>query len=172
MRIEKCYFCGHNLYPGHGITFVRNDCKIFKFCRSKCHKNFKLKRNPRKTRWTKAFRRLAGKEMTVDKTLDFEKKRNRPLKYDRDLMSTTIKAMKRIQEIREAREKRFYKNRMSGTKKKEKVAQLKEIVNQIDIIRAPSALLKIKDKIEDNKRKIQTLSTLPSTGMAVDKKLK
>ncbi|GJX45498.1 probable 6-phosphogluconolactonase 4, chloroplastic [Tanacetum coccineum] len=33
-------------------------------CRSKCHKNFKMERNPRKEKWTKAYRRLHDKDMT------------------------------------------------------------------------------------------------------------
>lgn len=106
------YFCSSNVYPGHGTAFVRNDSKVFRFCRSKCSKNFKMKRNPRKVRWTKAFRKAAGKEMTVDSTLEFEKRRNIPVKYDRDLIATTVSAVSRIEEIKAKREKAFHKARM------------------------------------------------------------
>jgi large subunit ribosomal protein L24e len=61
--------------------------------------------------WTKAYRRAHGKEMATDSTFDFERKRNVPIKYNRDLMKKTIVAMKRIAEIRKKREAQFYKNR-------------------------------------------------------------
>ncbi|KAJ1677570.1 ATPase-activating ribosome biosynthesis protein [Spiromyces aspiralis] len=146
MRIEKCYFCSSNVYPGHGTVFVRNDGKTFRFCRSKCHKNFKMKRNPRKVRWTKAFRKAAGKEMAIDSTFEFEKRRNVPVRYDRDLMQTTIKAMKRVQEVRARRERAFYKQRMAGNKDMQKAQDLKEVQKNINLISTP--MIKAKEQIQ------------------------
>ena len=73
-----------------------------------------MKRNPRKLAWTKSFRRAHGKEMTVDSTLAFAQRRNIPVRYNRDLVQTTLKAMSRITEIRSRRERAFYKARMRG----------------------------------------------------------
>lgn len=78
-----------------------------------------MKRNPRKLKWTKAFRKAAGKEMTVDSTLVFGARRNIPVKYDRELVTKTLKAMERISEIRQRRERVFYKRRMAGKRAQE-----------------------------------------------------
>src|SRR5271168_3719176 len=84
-----------------------------------------MKRNPRKLKWTKAFRKSAGKEMVVDSTLTFAARRNVPVRYNRDLVATTLKAMQRVSEIRQRRERVFYKKRMEGNKEREKAANRK-----------------------------------------------
>ena len=144
MRIEKCYFCSSPVYPGHGIQFVRNDCKVFKFCRSKCHKLFKRKRNPRKTKWTKAFRKAAGKDLAVDPAFELEKKRNVPVKYERELWSKTLGAMKRIDEIKIRRQNQHIINRLKKGKEVRKMADIKEVQKNINLIRPPAAALKRK----------------------------
>ena len=102
-----------------------------------------MKRNPRKVRWTKAFRKAAGKEMVIvriwlffsvilqciypyrsqDSTIDFEKRRNVPVRYDRELMQTTIHAMKRVAEVKKRREHAFWKNRYSIKLSRNEVAE-------------------------------------------------
>ncbi|KAJ5212185.1 Ribosome biogenesis protein RLP24 [Penicillium cinerascens] len=117
MRVETCHFCSRPAFPGKGITFVRNDARQFRFCRSKCHKNFKMKRQPRKLKWTKSHRAARGKEMIVDSSLvlsQFSKKRNVPIKYDRNLVAATVTAMQRVEEIRQRRERVFTKRRLAG----------------------------------------------------------
>ena len=112
MRIETCYFCSGPIYPGHGIVFVRNDGKMFRFCRSKCHRNFKAKKNPRKLRWTKAYRKTHGKELTVDPVYDFEKVKDSTIKYNRDIWTDTVQAMDKLAVIRKKREDKFFEKRM------------------------------------------------------------
>lgn len=127
MRIEKCWFCSGPIYPGHGIMFVRNDAKVFRFCRSKCHKNFKMKRNPRNTAWTKAARQARGKELIKDTTLEFEKKRNAPVKYNRELVGTVLRAMKKVEDVKDKRQKQFFEKRMRAGHQQEKRQALKEL---------------------------------------------
>lgn len=141
MRLEKCWFCSSTVYPGHGITFVRNDATVFRFCRSKCHKNFKMKRNPRKVRWTKAYRKLAGKELAEDATFELERRRNRPEKYDRQLMHKTVQAMQKVEEVRVKRQERFYEARMARAKGAQVAAEKRELEEDISLVRAPAALL-------------------------------
>lgn len=76
-----------------------------------------MKRQPRKLKWTKTNRALRGKEMLVDSNLllsQFAKRRNIPVKYDRNLVAATVKAMERVEEIRRKRERAFTKKRLGG----------------------------------------------------------
>ncbi|EFN59087.1 hypothetical protein CHLNCDRAFT_13957, partial [Chlorella variabilis] len=139
VRLEKCWFCSSTCYPGHGITFVRNDATIFRFCRSKCHKNFKMKRNPRKVKWTKAYRKLAGKELAEDATFEMERRRNRPEKYDRELVHKTVKAIQKVEEVRGARQDRFYERRMAKSKGQQKAADRRQLEQEIHLVKAPGA---------------------------------
>ena len=144
MRIETCYFCSGPIYPGHGIVFVRNDGKMFRFCRSKCHKNFKAKKNPRKLRWTKAYRKTHGKELVTDPVYEFEKIRNTPIKYNREIWTDTIQAMDKLAKIRKDREDRFFNKRMKKAAKIKKEIIKKDLIRHEQLIADP----KIREKVD------------------------
>ncbi|XP_054710605.1 probable ribosome biogenesis protein RLP24 [Uloborus diversus] len=149
MRVERCYFCSSPVYPGHGIQFIRNDCKIFRFCRSKCRKMFNRKKNPRKLKWTKAFRKAAGKELTIDPAFEFEKKRNVPVQYNRQLWQQTVKSIKRISEIKKRREACFINQRLKKGKVLAKEQDLKEVQQDLSLIRSVAAPNQLKLKLKE-----------------------
>ena len=167
MRIETCYVCSGPRYPGKGVMFVRNDCKVFHFCRSKCHKLFKMKLNPRKLKWTKAHRRAAGKEMTVDSSYDFERLRHRPVKYDRELMGTTLRAMQRVGEIKARREKMYFEKRMKDAAKTQIKQSKVELKQGIELL-VPAAANK--EKVLLNVVETQKVKTSAKNQSAVRQK--
>lgn len=100
-----------------------------------------MKRNPRKVKWTKAYRRVHGKDMTQDSTFEFERKRNRPERYDRNLAEEVLKAIPKISKIQARRDESHHANRMRGKKQKVQKEAAKEYEQSIHLLKAPSALL-------------------------------
>ena len=155
MRIETCYFCSGPIYPGHGIVFVRNDAKIFRFCRSKCHRNFKAKKNPRKIRWTKAYRKTHEKELVTDPVYDFEKIRNTPIKYNREIWTDTVQAMDKLAKIRKDREDRFFMRRMRRAAHDKKEIIKKNLIRHEQLIADPKIREKVDKMREEREEKRQ-----------------
>ncbi|GBN99517.1 putative ribosome biogenesis protein RLP24 [Araneus ventricosus] len=112
---------------------------------------FNRKKNPRKLKWTKAFRKAAGKELTNDPVFEFEKHRNVPVQYNRQLWKETIVAMKKVADIKKKREALFITQRLKKGKVLRKEADLKEIQMDLSLIRSVAATDKMKLKVEDVK---------------------
>jgi len=157
MRIEKCYFCGFSVYPGHGSHFVRNDGKVFILCSSKCMSHFKKKHNPRKNPWGIYGRAARGKELIMETTMQMEQKRNNPKKYDRETVSSTIKAMKRIAEVRQRRRERFVLHRHMENKSLRERNKISELSTGIDLIRNPKMKEHAQKAVEKAAEKIVAL---------------
>lgn len=109
--------------------------QIFRFCRSKCHAAFKRKKNPRKTRWTKAYRKMNGKELSIDPAFEFEKRRHVPVKYNRELWTKTVEAMKKVESIRQKRSNVYIMQRLRKGTQVEIERDIKEVQTNISLIR-------------------------------------
>jgi large subunit ribosomal protein L24e len=47
----RCVFCNKLQQPGQGIIFVYSDGRVVYFCSSKCRRNYRMKRDPKKIKW-------------------------------------------------------------------------------------------------------------------------
>lgn len=128
-------------------------------------KAFKKKKNPRKVRWTKAYRKIVGKELSVDPAFEFEKRRNTPIKYDREFWQKSCKfyffctivfvirkirtanlvynfylveAIKRIEEIKNKRQETFIMQRLRKGRELEQKRDIHEVQRDMSLIKSPA----------------------------------
>jgi large subunit ribosomal protein L24e len=100
-------------------------------------------------RWTKAYRKTHGKELTCDPVYEFEKNKDTAVRYNRDTWVNTIQAMEKIEKIRTDREERFWQNRMKKAEhhKKEMIkANLFKHDSLIRDVNIRKKVLAMKDK--------------------------
>ena len=87
--------------------------------------------------------------MLVDSTLTFAARRNVPVRYNRDHVAQTLKAMERIAEIRAKRERVFYKKRMAGNKEKAKAADRKLVAENEHLLPKVRASERMEEVVEE-----------------------
>ena len=90
----------------------------------------------------------------MDSTFDFERLRQRPVRYDRDLMKTTVRAMERVQQIKEARERRFWDKRMEPNAEVQKERDLAEVAQGLDLVVSPLAQQELQKVTKRAKAKV------------------
>merc|ERR1711868_88457 len=79
-------------------------------------------------------------------SFEFEKRRNVPVKYDRELWQNSINAMQRVEEIKNKRQAHHIFQRMKMAKKIQKAKDIKEVERDLALIKSPAAGLKKSNK--------------------------
>lgn len=92
----------------------------------------------------------------MDSTFEFEKRRNEPVKYNRELWTKTVQAIKRVEEIKEKRQARFIKNRLKAGLKLHEEAEKKEVEQGIHLLEDPEAIGK---KVREAQRQRKAAAT-------------
>lgn len=104
--------------------------------------------------------------MIVDQNLllsQFAKRRDAPVKYDRNLVAATMKAMERIEEIRAKRERVFTRRRLTGKAQRERkrMEDLKVIATGEHLIQKElQDMEKVKQGVEPMEEKQQVSQVL------------
>ena len=100
----------------------------------------------------------------MDSTFEFEKRRNRPVRYNRELMSSTLKAMKKVSDVQAKRQDMFFKMRMRAHKGTQRDQVRAVIQKGIDILVPAAAdrekaLANVTKKIAERQRAAEVKMT-------------
>ena len=94
----------------------------------------------------------------MDTVNEFEKRRDIPVRYNRGLWVKTIQAMKRVDEIKQKRQKRLWVKRMNAVKDKKRQQLEKELERDIKIVTDETIKRKLIENMEkeEEERKEKT----------------
>jgi len=87
----------------------------------------------------------------LDTTFEFEKKRNAPVRYDRELYVKTIKAMGKIEDIKTTRKEKFYLKRRLSQREKLKSLAENELEKNKDFLANREELINTMQNSEEEK---------------------
>ena len=105
--------------------------------------------------------------MVVDSTVKFAARRNVPIRYNRDHVTTTLKAMERISEIRARRERAFYKKRMAGNKARQRELDRKLVEENQHLLPRERASIRLAREAEEKLKEAEELGVEPMETEAV-----
>jgi hypothetical protein len=104
-------------------------------------------------RWTKAFRKTHGKELTVDPVYEFEKSKDTAVRYDRNVWINTVQAMERLDHIRSERETRFWEQRMKNAEHHKREMIKSNLIKNETLISDADIKAKVEELKEERRRK-------------------
>ena len=106
-------------------------------------------------KWTKAYRKTVGKELTIDPAFEFEKRRNIPLKYCRKTWNETVDAIKKIETIKQKRQNWYIMQRLRKGTEMEHKRDVREVERDITLIRSAVAST---SKVEESEMDVENES--------------
>lgn len=83
-----------------------------------------------------------GKELAIDPSFEFEKRRHVPLKYNRETWTKAVEAMKKVEAIKQKRQGAYIMQRLRKGREIEQERDIKEVQRDLSLIRSPAAGLK------------------------------
>jgi large subunit ribosomal protein L24e len=104
-------------------------------------------------RWTKAFRKTHGKELTADPVYEFEKSKDSAVRYDRNVWINTVQAMERLDHIRSERESRFWERRMKNAEHHKREMIKSNLIKNETLIADPEIKAKVEELKEERRKK-------------------
>lgn len=108
-----------------------------------------------------------GKELTVDPSFEFEKRRHIPVKYDRQTWTKTIEAMKKIEAIKQRRQNAYIMQRLRKGRELEMERDIKEVQRDMALIKSPAAGLS-KRKIEEEEKQEESDIEMDATEESIE----